>query len=429
MQDIASFHAADAAMSRHVSWRTIIATNIGAVFEWYDLAIYAMFVTTFSKLFFPTTDETVSILLSLGTFASAWLVRPLGAMVIGAYADRAGRKPAMVLSAGLMMLGTCVTALVPGYATIGLAAPLILIVARMVQGFSAGGEFGSATALLVEQDPKRSGFYSSIQWASSGFSVFIASLLAYVVNSTLAPEQVLAWGWRVPFLLGTLIGPVAWYIRTKAEESPAFAASQQRDVKPLREIAFKDKTRVLLGAGIVAAGAAGSFMNQYMPTFANKSLGLSPSQALIGTLVASGINSTTPMFFGHLSDKVGRIPIMGLFSAIGLLMTYPLFVWLVDSPSLSKLIVAQALLALVLYSGYFATAPSLLSELFQVRRRTTGISLAYVFGQLLFGGVTPLVAQALVARTGSPTSPGIYLTGIIVLSMVSLWGCRRLGVR
>jgi len=429
MHDVAALDPAKGSSGRKVSWRTIIATNVGAVFEWYDLAIYAMFVTTFSKEFFPTADAGVSVLLSLGTFASAWLVRPLGAIVIGGYADRAGRKPAMVMSAVLMMVGTCMTALLPTYAMIGVAAPALLVVARLIQGFSAGGEFGSATALLVEQDPGRKGFYSSIQWASSGFAVFIASLLAYLVNSALAPDQVSAWGWRIPFLLGTFIGPVAWYIRRKAEESPEFVVSHDRDVRPLREIVSHDKWRVLLGAGIVAAGAAGSFMNQYMPTFASTTLGLVPSQALIGTLVASGINSVAPMIFGHLSDRFGRIPIMGLFSLIGVLMTYPLFIWLVESPSLSKLITAQALLALVLYSGYFATAPSLLSELFQVRRRTTGISLAYVLGQFLFGGITPLVAGFLVARTGSQTSPGLYLTCVILLSIASLWGCRRLGVR
>jgi MHS family proline/betaine transporter-like MFS transporter len=341
-------------------------------------------------LFFPTADSTVSTLLSLGTFASAWLVRPLGAIAIGAYADRAGRKPAMVLSAALMMLGTFATAVLPGYATLGIAAPILLIVARLVQGFSAGGEFGSATALLVEQDPARSGYYSSFQWAASGFAVFTASLLAFIVKSSLTADQVLDWGWRVPFLIGSFIGPVAWYIRNRADESPAF--HEDPTVHPLREVAANDKIRMLLGAGIVAAGAAGSFMNQYMPTYANKSLGLSPAQALIGILVAGGINSVAPLLFGHLSDKYGRVRIMSIFAVIGLVMTYPLFVWLVDAPTLPKLIATQALLAFVLYSGYYAVAPSMLSDLFQVRRRTTGISIAYVLGQLLFGGVTPLVS-------------------------------------
>jgi MHS family proline/betaine transporter-like MFS transporter len=413
---------------RRAIWRTVIATNIGAVFEWYDLLIYVMFVPTISKLFFPSAEPGVSVLLGLGTFASAWLVRPFGAIVIGAYADRAGRKPAMVLSAGLMMLGTGVTAILPNYAQIGLAAPALLVLARMIQGFSAGGEFGSATALLAEQDPKRAGFYASIQFASSGFAVFIASLFAYLINTNLGPEQVAAWGWRVPFLVGLLIGPVAWYIRRRADESPLFAG-QEHASRPLSEIADFDKARVLAGTGIVAAGAAGSFMNQYMPTFANTQLHLDAAQALIGTLVAGGINTIAPMFFGHLSDRVGRIPVMRVFAAIGLVMTYPLFLWLVDGPTLLKLVTIQALLAFIMYSGYFSVAPALLSDLFEMRRRTTGISLSYVFGQLLFGGLTPLVAGMLVAQTGSPVSPAIYLTCIILISIFSMEWCRRLGVR
>jgi len=413
--------------ARHV-WRTIIAASIGAVFEWYDLLIYAMFVPTISKLFFPTSDPAVGVLLGLSTFASAWLVRPLGAIFIGAYADKVGRKPAMVLSAVLMMVGTGLTGILPGYATIGVAAPALLVLARLLQGFSAGGEFGSATALLVEQDPSRAGFYASIQWACSGFAVFIASLVAYAVNTTLAPADVLAWGWRVPFLVGVLIGPVAWYIRTRADESPLFAAATHA-AQPLREVAANDKWRVLLGAGVVAAGAAGSFMNQYMPTFANTTLHLSSSQALVGTLVAGLINSVLPMVSGHLSDRFGRIPLMLGLGVVGLVMTYPLFLWIVASPSMVNLVIIQALLAIVMYSGYFAIAPALLSDLFQVRRRTTGISIAYVLGQLLFGGVTPLVAGLLVAQTGSAASPGLYLTAIIALSLVSLLACRRLGMR
>ena len=345
--------------------------------------------------------------------------------MIGSYADRVGRKPAMVLSAVLMMVGTGLTGVLPGYASIGLAAPVLLVLARLVQGFSAGGEFGSATALLAEQDPARSGFYASIQWACSGFAVFVAALSAFAVNTLLAPADVAAWGWRVPFMVGVLIGPVAWYIRMRADESPVFVAA----ATPLRDVATHDKLRVLLGAGVVAAGAAGSFMNQYMPTFAITNLKLSASQALVGTIVAGLINSVAPMVFGHLSDRVGRIPVMLTFGVVGLVMTYPLFVWLVASPSMVNLVIIQAVLAFVMYSGYFATAPALLADLFQVRRRTTGISIAYVLGQLLFGGVTPLVAASIVGWSGSASSPGLYLTAIIALSLVSLLGCRRLGVR
>jgi MHS family proline/betaine transporter-like MFS transporter len=407
---------------------TAIAANIGMVLEWYDLLIYVLFAVTLSKQFFPTNDPNIGVLLSLGTFAIAWLVRPLGAVVLGTYADKVGRKPALVWSVALMMVGTGITAVVPNYATIGIAAPILLVFARLVQGFSAGGEFGSATALMAEQDASRRGFYASLQWASSGFAVFLASMFAYAINQTLSPAEVAAWGWRVPFLFGLLIGPVGWYIRRNLDESPEFSATESSP-EPLREVLVHDWARVLAGAGAVAAGAAGSFTNSYMPTFAITKLGLSPSVSLIGTIVAGVINSTLPMWFGHLSDRLGRLRIMWTFAVIGLVTIYPMYLWLVASPSVFTLIACQAVLALVLYSGYYATVPALLADLFHTRRRTTGVSLAYVLGQLLFGGVTPLVVGAIVNATHDPTSPGLYLSAIVVISMISLVACRRLGVR
>src|SRR5258708_18688055 len=197
-----------------------------------------------------------------------------------------------------------------------------------------------------------------MQWACCGCAFFSASLVAYAVNTTLSAAEVLDWGWRVPFLLGVLIGPVAWYIRSRADESPLFAGSAHAS-SPLREVTVHDKWRVLLGAGVVAAGAAGSFMNQYMPTFAIANLHLSASQALIGTLVAGLINSVMPMVSGHLSDRFGRIPLMMAFGVIGLVMTYPLFVWIVPSPSLVNLVIVQALLALWVYRCYLAIGPPL----------------------------------------------------------------------
>ena len=408
--------------------KTAIAANIGAVFEWYDLLLYALFAVTLSKQFFPPGDPNTAVLLSLGTFAVAWLVRPIGAVVIGTYADRAGRKPALVLSVGLMMVGTLITTVLPGYATIGLAAPVLLVLARRIQGFSAGGEFGSATALMAEQDPRRRGFFASLQWAASGFAVFLASMFAYVINQTLEPAQVASWGWRIPFVFGLLIGPVGWYIRRAMDESPEFATAEH-SATPLREAMTHDIWRILAGAGAVAAGAAGSFTNAYMPTFAITKLGLGASAAVVGTIVAGVINSTLPMWFGHLSDRFGRLAVMGTFGVLGLLMIYPMFVWMIASPSVWTLVACQALLALVMYCGYYATVPALLSDLFHTRRRTTGVSISYVLGQLLFGGVTPLVVGWIVATTGDPTSPGIYLSGVVVVSLLSLVACRRLGVR
>ena len=405
--------------------RTVVAAIIGAVLEWFDLLVYAMFAVVLAKQFFPTTDPSVSLLLSLGTFGLAWLVRPIGAVVIGAYADRAGRKPALILSAGLMMAGTLLTGLLPNYAMIGLAAPLLMMLARLLQGFSAGGEFGSATALLAEQDPARRGFYASLQWSASGLAVFLAAGSAYLINSFLTPDQVAEWGWRLPYLFGLLIGPAAWYIRSRGEETPEFLATKMA-ARPVAEVFAQDKRRILLGAGVVAAGAAGSYTINYMPTFAMTQLHMGPTTALIGTMVAGAVNVVLSPVFGHLSDVYGRYRIMALFGGLGLVLIYPLFLWVLAVPTLTTLIAIQVVVATVFYCGYYATVPAFLAELFPTRRRTTGISIAYVLAQLVFGGVTPLVVAWLITQTGNRAAPGLYLAGVTLLSLGCLAACRWL---
>jgi MHS family proline/betaine transporter-like MFS transporter len=404
---------------------TAIAANIGAALEWFDLVLYALFAVVLGRQFFPAADPNVSLLLSLGAFAISWLMRPLGAIVIGAYSDRAGRKPGLTLSAGLMMIGTAMIAFMPSYASIGLAAPILVLVARMIQGFSAGGEFGSATALLAEQDPNRRGFYASLQWAASGFSVLMASLAAYAVNTLLTPDQVASWGWRVPFMFGLLIGPAALYIRSQLDEPEEYKTAEHAE-RPMVELLATDKLRVVLGAGLVAAGACGSFLNTYMPTFAFTKLGLPQSQALLGTIAAGLINTLFPPLFGHLSDRLGRTKVMAVSGVLGLLMIYPLFRWLIASPTITTLVTIQALIALVFYCGYYATVPAALADLFPVRRRTSGVSISYVMAQTLFGGVTPLVVGWIVATTGDPTSPGIYLGVVMLLSLTCLAASAKL---
>src|SRR5581483_6764544 len=193
--------------SRIQVWRAVLATSIGNALEWFDLVVYGFFAVVIAKLFFPAGNETVSLLLSLGTFGVSFFMRPLGAIVIGAYADRAGRKAALTLSILLMMIGTAIIVVLPTYETIGIAAPLVLVLARLMQGFSAGGEFGSATAFLAEHVPNRRGFFASWQVASQGLTTVLAAVFGTVLTGALTHEQMLAWGWRVPFAFGLLLGP------------------------------------------------------------------------------------------------------------------------------------------------------------------------------------------------------------------------------
>src|SRR5882724_1193882 len=198
---------------RSQRWRAVIAASVGNALEWFDFVVYGFFAVTMAKLFFPTGSETVSLLLALGTFGVTFFMRPLGAVVFGSYADRHGRKAALTLSISLMMAGTALIAITPTYSSIGLFAPILVVAARMVQGFSAGGEFGSATAFLAEQNPERRGFFASWQFASQGLTTILATAFGATLAGTLSMDQIESWGWRLPFIFGLLIGPVAYYIR------------------------------------------------------------------------------------------------------------------------------------------------------------------------------------------------------------------------
>ena len=221
--------APPAVRARPTLTRVIVAASLGNAIEWFDFLVYGYFAVTISRVFFPSTNETVSLLATLGTFSVSFLVRPIGAILIGAYTDRAGRKAGLTLSILLMVIGTTMTAVMPGYATIGLAAPILILVARLLQGFSVGGEFGSAVTFLAEQTASRKGFVASWQWASTGVTGLLASGFGLVLTSTLSPEQLVEWGWRVPFLFGILVGPVGLYIRRRLDETPEFV-----EIKPTR---------------------------------------------------------------------------------------------------------------------------------------------------------------------------------------------------
>src|ERR1700746_3912248 len=247
--------------------RVIIAASIGNAMEWFDFLVYGYFAGTISKLFFPGADETASLLLTLGTFGAAYLVRPIGAIVIGAYTDSAGRKAGLTLSILLMVIGTTMTALMPGYATIGLAAPILILVARLLQGFSVGGEFGSAVTFLAEQTAGRKGFVASWQWASTGITGALASGFGILLTSTLSPEQLVDWGWRVPFLFGILIGPVGLYIRRRLDRTPGNVEIKPTR-SPVRDVVREHPIEVLQAMGVAVVSNSSAYIILYIPTYA-----------------------------------------------------------------------------------------------------------------------------------------------------------------
>jgi MHS family proline/betaine transporter-like MFS transporter len=398
--------------------RVIVAASIGNALEWFDFLIYGYFAVTISRVFFPTGNGTVSLLITFGTFGLSYLARPLGAIAIGTYTDRHGRRAGLTLSIALMMIGTAMMAVMPSYQTIGLAAPLLVMLARLLQGFSVGGEFGSATAFLVEHSQKRKGYFASWQWASQGLTALVASLFGVVLTGAFPPDQLQDWGWRIPFFFGLLLGPIGLYIRSRMAETPEFAATEPTQT-PFRDLLARYPVPVLLAVGASVISNSSNYLILYIPTYAMKQLGLPQSTGFTATLVGAVILASVAPFAGHWSDKVGRPRIMLAMAVVFLVTAYPIFWVMVAAPSLATAILAAGWLSLV-KAGYSGVLPSLLAELFPTETRGVGMSFSYSISVTIFGGFAPFIATWLIAETGDPLSPSFYLIATALLSIVAL---------
>src|SRR6516165_10108900 len=254
--------------------RLIVAATIGNVFEWFDFVVYGFFAVTLAQVFFPAGDPTVSLLVTFGAFGLAYVVRPLGAIVVGGYTDRAGRKAGLLLSMALMMIGTTLMAVTPGYATIGLAAPIVITIARLLQGFSVGGEFGSAVSFLAEHGGGRRGFSASWQFATGGLITAMASLFGVALTSLLTHDQLVDWAWRIPYFFGMLIGPAGLYVRAKVVETPEFLEAEKPDTIPIKDVLRRHPLPVLLALGISIISNSSFYILAYIPTYGVKTLHL-----------------------------------------------------------------------------------------------------------------------------------------------------------
>jgi len=409
------------------SWSVIAAASVGNALEWFDFVVYGFFATTMAKLFFPTGNDTISLLLALASFGVTFFMRPLGAIVLGSYADRHGRKTAFLLTIRLMMVGTGLIAVAPSYATAGLFAPVLVIIGRLVQGFSAGAEFGSATAFLAEQNPERRGYFASWQFASQGLTTILATLFGVLLTRTLSVDQINDWGWRIPFLFGLLIGPIAYYIRRYADETAEFRSMQMRNV-PSRLTLKRGKLRLLISFGLVVLCNVGMYTVLFMPTFATRQLGLSASDGFVAGLLTGAIQLVLIPIVGAMTDRYGRLPSAFLSNLSILLLIWPLFYWLASVPTFQTLLLVQATLG-VLLSVYMGGLPALMAELFPTSIRTTGLSVSYALSAALFGGFAPFINAWLLAVTGSNLAPSYYLMLAALISLVSLTVTRRFAMK
>jgi MHS family proline/betaine transporter-like MFS transporter len=399
--------------------RLIVAATIGNIFEWFDFVVYGFFAVTIAEVFFPTGNPTVSLLITFGAFGLAYFVRPLGAIVVGGYTDRAGRKAGLLLSMALMMIGTTLMAVTPGFATIGLAAPIIITIARLLQGFSVGGEFGSAVSFLAEHGGGRRGFSASWQFATGGLITVLASLFGLALTSLLTHQQLVDWGWRIPYVFGMLIGPAGLYVRAKVVETPEFLEAEKPATIPIRDVLRRHPLPVLLALGISIISNSSFYILAYIPTYGVKTLHLPASVGFTATLIGGAILAIGCPLAGHWSDKLPRPLLMVITCWLFVLTSYPAFYLMAAWPSLAACIIAVGWLQFV-KAGYSGVLPSLLSEQFPVETRAIGVSLGFSTAVSIFGGLAPLVATWLIAATGDSLSPSYYLIFTALLSLFAL---------
>ena len=379
---------------------------------------------TIAEVFFPVSNKTVSLLITFGTFGLAYLVRPLGAVIVGTYTDRHGRKAGLTLSIALMMIGTTLMLVTPSYAAIGIAAPIVIMVARLLQGFSVGGEFGSAVAFLVEHGAERKGFAASWQWASTGIISVIVSLFGVILTTTLSHQQLVEWGWRVPYVFGLLVGPAGLYIRSRMAETPEFLKAEKPTIVPIGNLLRRHPLSVLLALGASIISNSSYYLLLYIPTFGVKTLHLPAYTGFVATLVGGVILGVFSLVAGHWSEKTNRARIMLFTGWLFLITAYPAFWLMVAYPSLAACVLAVGWLNLV-KAGYSGVLPSLLSEQFPVQVRAVGVAFSYSISVTVFGGFAPFVATWLIAQTGDPLSPSYYLMATALLSIVALTVVQR----
>jgi MHS family proline/betaine transporter-like MFS transporter len=408
----------------------LLSVVVGSMLEWYDFGVYGFLTSVIAKVMFPADDPTASLLLSVGAFGVGFLTRPLGALVFGVLADRKGRKLALLLSFGLMGVATFAIGLIPPFAALGVAAPLLVVFARLLQGLAAGGAMGGATAMLTEYAPPgRAGYFASWQAASQAGALMLGALAAATVSALVSPAELNAWGWRVPFFASAVILPLGLYIRRRVEDPDAFVREDRNASSPLKLLWRTHRSAVARGFGITIIWTVSTyFFFVYVPLYAHTVLKLPMSTTLFSNSLALALMLGISPVAGHLSDRVGRHTLMIAAALAIVLLIRPGFGFLMNHPQAAALATFQAVSA-VLAALFIGPAPAAIAELFPISVRSTGMGIAYNFSVTVFGGFAPLIATSLIARTGNPLSPTWYVMFSCGLSLLTLLLTRRTSSR
>src|SRR5271165_2193529 len=396
--------------------RAILAASVGNLLEWYDFSVYALFAIYIGQNFFPRGDPGIDLVKAFLVFGLGFVIRPLGAVLIGIYGDRAGRKAALTLTILIMAGGTLIIAAAPSYAAIGIGAPLLLLTGRVLQGFSAGGEIGSATAFLVEHAPTNErGRYTAWLQGSMGMSNILGALVAFAVTTLLPAAHVAAWGWRIPFFIGLMILPVGVYLRKTLEETPQFRAElvqihdRQHGAAPLITVFRQHFRSLLVGMGISILWAVAVYVLLiFMPVLAQKAFGFSAAQAFGSSLIGNVVFVGGCFAFGALADRIGHTRVLAIGAVLLMSGVLPLFLWLAASKSTVTLVIVLSAFG-VMVSSFTSVAPTALSSLFPTHVRATGVSIVYNAAITIFGGFAPAILTWLGANAGSVFAPAWYV--------------------
>jgi len=402
--------------------RAVAATVAGNALEFYDFLTYATFAVYIGHAFFPSGNALASLLLALATFGVGFVTRPLGGLLIGAYADRSGRRPALTLTISLMTVGTLGLVAIPSYASIGVAAPIMLIIARLVQGLALGGEVGPSTAVLLECAPAhRRGAFVAWQNASQGIAVLAAGLVGLGLSSMLDKTQLASWGWRVPFALGLLIVPVGLYIRRRLPET--LETPGTRGSTAVLGLLWREHRRALaLAILVIMCLTVSTYVDGYMTTYALTTLGMPAAKAMLATVATGAVMAGAAVWGGHLSDRFGRRAVMVLPRVALVIVIVPAFMLLLSRTTPMVLVCVTALLTL-LGTVSAASALTAVAEAFPNQVRSSGLAITYALSVSAFGGSTQFVVAWLIGVTGNRASPAYY---VVLVSIFSLWAMFRL---
>ncbi|MGL4860673.1 MAG: MFS transporter [Enterobacteriaceae bacterium] len=409
---------------RQLQKRAIAAITVGNALEFYDFIVYSMLATVMGRLFFPTDDAFISTLVSLAVFGVGFVFRPLGGIIIGIYADRYGRRSALRLTLWLMAIGSGLFVIAPTYAQVGLLGPMVVLVARIIQGFAVGGQVGAATTMLMEYADDRSrGYYCSWQLVSQFMGILAGTLVVAVLTLLLSEQAMDSWGWRLIFAIGVLTIPVGEYIRHKLEETaaqPTVAEQQESAGSVERRLYSKHLKEIVAGVLLVIGGTAPTFIIvHYMANYAVLVYGMPLSSAIWASSSASFVQMMLSLHAGKLGDRFGRKPMMLYPRLLLLVMIYPAFWLLQQQHSLAMLIAVVSVLSVVLVYGS-ASSIAVLPELFPRRIRASAMSIVYCVGVMIFGGFAQFIVTALIRWTGDPMSPAYYVIICLLLSLIGL---------